>query len=347
LVNYESQARTVAKRYGINPDVFVALVRQESGGNAGARSGAGAIGLTQLMPATAKSLGVNADDPIQNLEGGAKYLKEQLDRFGDYRKALAAYNAGPGAVSKYGGVPPYAETQNYVKRILGNKSPTLGSSPAASSTTTTTVTPGVDNKKARGLAFLDYLGNEQARHSDTGFLDLASTLKSLKDVPAVTKTASSGGASSSTETSKTAGRRPVVVAPGAERPGIGLQKPILSFLHELAGASGRQVDVTTGTNHNRMTTSGNVSDHWSGNAADLGVGADARQDGAAGHKGDLIAAHAIALAGGVSFDKALAMARKGGVFNFETKAGRVQILWRTLTGGNHYNHVHVGLNPSR
>jgi hypothetical protein len=345
-MGWQSDARAAAQKNGINPDVFVALVRQESGGRQGAVSPVGAIGRTQLMPATAKSLGVDPRNAQQNLDGGARYLKQQLQTFGgNYRKALAAYNAGPGAVQKYGGVPPYAETQNYVKRILGSTSPTSSATAPAATTKTTTV-PGVDNHAARASAFLGYLQDDKTRNSPNGFLDLAATLKSLKDTPATTKTvAASGGGADAVGSSS--GRGPVVVAPGAERAGIGLQKPVLSFLHELAGASGRQVDVTTGTNHNRMTTSGNVSDHWEGNAADLGVGGDARQNRTAAQKGDLIAAHAISLAGGVSFDKALGMARRGGVFNFETKSGRVQILWRTLTGGNHYNHVHVGLNPKR
>jgi soluble lytic murein transglycosylase-like protein len=112
---------SIAKKYGIDPGIFRALVHQESGGNQHAVSPAGAIGETQLMPATAAGLGVNPRDPIGNLVGGARYLRQQLDKFGgDYKKALAAYNAGPGAVQKYGGVPPYAETQNYVRNILAN-----------------------------------------------------------------------------------------------------------------------------------------------------------------------------------------------------------------------------------
>lgn len=107
-----------AAKYGIPQSLAEALVRQESGGNANARSPVGAIGYTQLMPATAKSLGVDPNDPMQNLEGGFKYLKQQYDHFGDWSLALAAYNAGPGAVSKYGGIPPYQETQNYVKSIM-------------------------------------------------------------------------------------------------------------------------------------------------------------------------------------------------------------------------------------
>src|SRR5437764_8816317 len=117
---YEQQIEAAAQKYGIDPAVLKGLIKQESGFNPNAGSSAGAQGLTQLMPGTAASLGVtNVHDPAQSIDGGAHYLKMQLDRFGgDYSKALAAYNAGPGAVQRYGGVPPYAETQNYVKNVL-------------------------------------------------------------------------------------------------------------------------------------------------------------------------------------------------------------------------------------
>ncbi|WCB91375.1 endolysin [Baekduia alba] len=117
---YDAQITAAATKYGIDPALLKGLIRQESNFDASARSGAGAQGLTQLMPGTASSLGVDPSDPAQAIDGGAKYLKQQLDRFGgDASKALAAYNAGPGAVAKYGGVPPYAETQNYVQKVLG------------------------------------------------------------------------------------------------------------------------------------------------------------------------------------------------------------------------------------
>lgn len=115
----KSLAQQTAMRHGIDPDLFDALVQQESGYSTTARSGAGAMGLTQLMPGTAAGLGVtNPFDPAQNLDGGARYFKQQLDRFGDFGKALAAYNAGPNAVERAGGIPPYRETQNYVRSIL-------------------------------------------------------------------------------------------------------------------------------------------------------------------------------------------------------------------------------------
>ena len=114
--------RLAAARNGVDPALLAGLVKQESGFNPTAGSGAGAKGLTQLMPGTAAGLGVtNILDPVQNLNGGAKYLKQQLDAFGgDVTKALAAYNAGPGAVQRFGGVPPYSETQNYVRIVQAN-----------------------------------------------------------------------------------------------------------------------------------------------------------------------------------------------------------------------------------
>lgn len=116
---YLPLAEAAARKYGIPIELFKRLVQQESGWNPRARSHAGAIGLAQLMPLTAKKLRVNPWDPKQNLEGGARYLSQQYRKFKSWRLALAAYNAGPGAVAKYNGVPPYKETRNYVKKILG------------------------------------------------------------------------------------------------------------------------------------------------------------------------------------------------------------------------------------
>jgi len=116
---YLKLAEAAAKRHGIPVDLYHRLVQQESGWNPVAVSTKGAQGLAQLMPDTADYLGVDASDPAQNLDGGARYLREQYDRFGDWRLALAAYNAGPEAVERHNGIPPYKETQGYVKAILG------------------------------------------------------------------------------------------------------------------------------------------------------------------------------------------------------------------------------------
>lgn len=113
-------ARAAARRHGIPEDLFLRLVQQESGWNPRAVSHKGATGLAQLMPATAQRLGVDIHDPHQNLDGGARYLRMMYDRFGNWRLALAAYNAGPEAVERHGGVPPFRETQGYVRAILGS-----------------------------------------------------------------------------------------------------------------------------------------------------------------------------------------------------------------------------------
>jgi soluble lytic murein transglycosylase-like protein len=116
---YDAQIQAAAARNGVDPALLKGLIRQESNFDPNAGSPAGAQGLMQLMPGTARELGViDALDPAQNLDGGTRYLRMLVAQYGgDLGKALAAYNAGPGAVQRYGGVPPYAETQNYVRQV--------------------------------------------------------------------------------------------------------------------------------------------------------------------------------------------------------------------------------------
>jgi soluble lytic murein transglycosylase-like protein len=116
---YLEVAKAAARKHGVPEDLFLRLVQQESGWNPGAVSVKGATGLAQLMPGTADILGVDINDPQANLDGGARYLKMMYDKFGSWKLALAAYNAGPAAVEEHDGIPPYAETENYVKAILG------------------------------------------------------------------------------------------------------------------------------------------------------------------------------------------------------------------------------------
>lgn len=125
-LQYEAIFDEASRTYGVSKSLLLAVAKQESNFDANSVSHAGAQGIMQLMPGTAKTLGVkNAFDPYENIMGGAKLLRDNIRAFGSVPLALAAYNAGPGAVKKYGGVPPYKETQDYVKKImadLGNKS---------------------------------------------------------------------------------------------------------------------------------------------------------------------------------------------------------------------------------
>lgn len=144
LDTWDDTILAVSARTGVQAELIKAVATAESGMNPNAKSHAGAMGLMQLMPATAKGLGVTDPwDPIQNLTGGATYLRRMLDRYGDVRRALAAYNAGPGNVDKYGGIPPFEETQTYVRRVTDiydlyrDERPVLPQAPASSEPSTT------------------------------------------------------------------------------------------------------------------------------------------------------------------------------------------------------------------
>jgi len=135
---YDAMIAQAAQHNGLDPAVLHGLIQQESGFDPNSHSGAGAAGLTQLMPGTASSLGVmNPLDPAESIEGGARYLSQMMRQFaGNTSDALAAYNAGPGAVQKYGGMPPYAETQSYVTKVLGYAEAFRQSQPATGAAST-------------------------------------------------------------------------------------------------------------------------------------------------------------------------------------------------------------------
>ena len=148
IVNLLDQA---AGQYGVSPDLAVAVAQQESGGNPNAVSSAGAMGVMQLMPATAASLGVsNPFDPAQNIDAGVRYLAQMLAQFGDPTLALAAYNWGPGNVQKHGYNNWPAETSNYVRSILGKLSIAVSTQPPTIDASTGQVVPS-ENQGPSGM----------------------------------------------------------------------------------------------------------------------------------------------------------------------------------------------------
>lgn len=140
----QASVAQVELEYGLPPGLVEAVIYQESRGRMNAVSPKGALGLMQLMPGTAALLGVNPYDADDNIRGGARYLRQQIDRFGSIPLALAAYNAGPGAVLRFGGIPPFRETQNYVTSILGRWKPP--SQPIASATSGGNMSAPIDEK---------------------------------------------------------------------------------------------------------------------------------------------------------------------------------------------------------
>jgi hypothetical protein len=156
MANYRAQARQFARQYGLNPGVFVRQIQQESGFIPGRVSPAGARGIAQFMPGTARGLGINPDNPTQALKGAAKLMAGYVHKYGSYRDALIAYNAGPGAIGR----PLPAETQHYIATILGGSNPSPGGAQAGTqgtpgvrtTTSITSLAPGVDQQRRAALA---------------------------------------------------------------------------------------------------------------------------------------------------------------------------------------------------
>lgn len=184
-MDYRAYAYQAAQRAGHpDPAMFVRQIHAESGFRPNAKSPAGATGIAQIMPATAKGWGVNPNDPKASLDAAARAMAKYIKSYkGDYAKALAAYNAGVGNVAKYGGVPPFAETQNYIKKILNGKS---GQAPAGSYSAPAT-SSGSDDRRSR------LMREFMAGSSWEGFMDFMDTYG-----PAKPDTATASSSSSST-----------------------------------------------------------------------------------------------------------------------------------------------------
>jgi hypothetical protein len=187
MADYRAMTRRAAQKYGLDPSIFERQINQESGFNPNARSPAGAAGIAQLMPATARGWGVDPMNPSQALDAAAKNMRQYVDRYGGYENALRAYNAGPGAIQAS---KSYAETNHYVATILGGKTPkapTPGTGDGGKSGTSydvqTTTTPGVDNRLARAQLIESFLSS---KGSDP--LNFAVEARALRDVAPTSST---------------------------------------------------------------------------------------------------------------------------------------------------------------
>lgn len=378
MPNVEKAVERAARRYGLDVATYKRQMMQESGNDPTAVSPKGASGVAQIMPATAKAWGVNLNDGLisDDLDASAKNMRRMIDKYGSWEKALRGYNAGEGAIDASRG---YGETNDYVRRILPNGEPpkhakrsrgkrakarttdtVLPGRPGLAATKGTPATPGtapIIDHKARGDAALQFLKTQDvtelaSKISDIGMAELGTATNATPGTPALpgtkgVKELRVPGTSAPTQ-ERTAGGarrtsrdRSIQIQPGADRAGVQTQQVVKDFLKDVSGRTDVPVDVGTGTAHSRMTASGNVSDHWDGRGADLLIGGDYRQAGkGAESRGDRIAAHAIAEATGKSFNQSLALARRGGIHNFQTKRGRIQIIWKA---DGHHDHVHIGI----
>jgi hypothetical protein len=345
MANYRAAARRAARRYGLDPRVFVRQIQQESGFDPSAVSPAGATGIAQIMPATARGWGVNPRDPIASLNAAAKNMARYVKQYGSYENALRAYNAGPGAIQASKG---YAETNNYVRTILGGRSPStkgvsaggggrtpkrLAYDPGALSSAVQTLAqpppPTISAPAAPAFAAKLALPQGYQAPETSGApapkQDLSAALAQiaqtgLAEVPSKTSGGQRIGGGGG-------GGGAVRLAPRGSYSGTtGPVNQLAKLAARVAGTS-----VTSGKRDTVSTASGGVSDHYAGNES-----ANARDIGGTPAQMDR-AAVAIARALGISYRKGQPL-----VANVNRNGLRFQILYRTNVGGDHFDHIHVG-----
>jgi hypothetical protein len=346
VATIEQEAARAAREVGIDPRLYVALITKGERSHKGwQRSPAGAFGPAQLMPATAAALGkkykINVNTRYGNLLGGAHYLREQLSTFGgNRRKALAAYNAGPGNVQKYGGVPPFAETQRYVRNVLGSlgqvkvpkdggeRSPPTGAPPPTLTGPLPPPPGGVLGMDLRTTA-LGNMGRIAMGEQPTDVL--ADLVRAAQMPPPVAAVTPPRGTDLVDPRGKKVTKAVTALDPGG---GWGGSYGPATALAEIGRAAG--LSAVSEKRDRRSTSSGGVSDHWVGSknsyAYDLSNGSrpTAEMDRAAIR---------IARRLGVKYNG------KGPLVLTKTIGGyRYQVLYRTQVGGNHNDHIHVGVS---
>jgi hypothetical protein len=353
----DKQWQTIERRSGVPRRVMQVLLGYGERSGQSSVSPMGAFGRAQLMPQTARNLErkykISTKGEFGNVLGGALYLGEQKKNFGNWRLAFAAYNAGPGAVQEYHGVPPYKETRDYVKRTMaaltkGGPAPSM-ETPGTPGSPATPGFPGIPASKRTiygvkpNYAKIAAETMFQAAQSSNDYdpLDFFQRLVSEKQraantprtiripgIPATRGTPGTPGTPGTASYGPAGSKERVLVAKGANRSGVTLQPDILAFARAVAGTFGQPLRITTGTNHNQFVAGTNrQSAHWTGEAADLA---------ASGKRLTRMGQAALIAAGA---NPVWARKQTGGLFNIN---GR-QIIFNSMEGGNHYDHLHIGI----
>lgn len=321
-----------ARRYGVPISLARNMLSKESGGDPKAVSPKKAVGLLQIhLPSHPSVTRAQAEDPDFNLNYGFAYLSKLKQEFGSWRLALAAYNAGPGAVRKYGGVPPYGETQDYVRTIL-RASGALGgvakwadapaSSPGAFGRAGSTPASATDLEGLQSLAAGRYDPSERLQ-------SLLSAGSSNGRTPGFEP--GSGGSTPSPAAHLPMGSDPgkwvKIPQPRGEWPPPGPE--IIGFVAQLAQSYGKPLTAWDTTAHSRLTVNGKVSAHTVGKALDIpATGKTLKRLG-----------YLALMRAGMPRAEAFKAAQRGGLFN----VGGFQVIFATNEGGNHHNHIHIGI----
>lgn len=342
----DAELRATAKKYGIPFKLFRAQIEQESGRDVNAKSPAGARGAGQVMPGTGPA----------TLDFAGKYLSQQKKTFGSWRLALAAYNAGPGAVQKYGGVPPYRETRDYVSTILRNAGvltapakPVRGGMVASTSTSSggaqdVLQTPTPVGRSIPDLQEAARMGLEDLRSGEydptKALGDLAATARAAEPEPPPEP---ASGAYEGADGFNAADLKPkdgdddwskwVVRPPRVAGPSQPHGEEILQFVGRIGRRIGQPLQPRPNESHSLTTVNGRPSAHATGRAADIPArGAELRRLG-----------YLALLEAGMPKKEALKAARKGGLYN----VGGYQVIFATQIGGDHSGHLHVGIRGQR
>lgn len=351
MPNYQRKARQIARHYGIDPNVFVRQIQQESGFNPHARSPAGAQGIAQFIPSTARAYGVDVNDPVSSLDGAARYLRDNLKKYGSYRKALSVYNSG-----SPNGYKTIAETRNYVRTILGGRNPSYTGGSSDSTSSPTSIPGGtVQGQPSSTLAALpnDFSLPElqntagaapppvhpafDPRPAALQNLQLPdfsnTTLSAIKDKLAGVPTS---------DATPPQQESPDVTVPALNVPGMPTRRSTKHVqghggyegTEGIASDLGHVSGLAFGSQKRpkKLTVDGNVSDHYAGNPNTYAIDLTSRNNNTAALAAG---AHRVARALGIR------NYRPNRIYNVTKNGYRIQLIFGAAVG--HGDHVHVGV----